>query len=141
MKNYARIYDGSVIELFSTDRIISEMFHPDMIWVDISDMSPAPVVGWTAEFIDDVWSIKAPVKADPTVEELKLAATNQRDTLMSLANAATDGLGDAYMIGILDTDDTAFFKEYAAYKLALVNIEKQPGYPKKIIWPMAPTKP
>lgn len=37
MKNYARIENGAVVELFATDGDITEMFHPDLIWVECSD--------------------------------------------------------------------------------------------------------
>lgn len=34
MKTYARIQEGHVAELFSTDGDITEMFHPDLHWVE-----------------------------------------------------------------------------------------------------------
>ncbi|MCY1211517.1 hypothetical protein D9M68_514080 [compost metagenome] len=46
MKTYARVYDGAVAELFSTDGDIAEMFHPDLIWVEITDMDHIPSIGW-----------------------------------------------------------------------------------------------
>lgn len=140
MNTYARIYGGLVAELFSTDGDMATMFHPDLIWVNIDDMSPAPIVGWVAELVDGTWALKEPVAPIPTVDELKVSAMEQRDLLLSLADSATIGLGDAFITGILDEIDTTFFKEYAAYKLALVNIEKQTGYPESIKWPVAPTK-
>lgn len=36
MKTYARIESDTVVELFKTDGDISEMFHPDMVWVDVT---------------------------------------------------------------------------------------------------------
>jgi hypothetical protein len=47
MKTYARIDNGIVAELFETDGDITEMFHPDLQWIDITAMSPAPQPGWT----------------------------------------------------------------------------------------------
>jgi len=46
MKTYARIYGGTVAELFSTDGDITTMFHPSLTWVDVTAVSPAPQVGW-----------------------------------------------------------------------------------------------
>ena len=36
MKTYARIEGGVVVELFQTDGDITEMFHPDIVWMDVS---------------------------------------------------------------------------------------------------------
>ena len=36
MKTYARIENSAVVELFETDGDITEMFHPDLIWVEAS---------------------------------------------------------------------------------------------------------
>lgn len=41
-QKYARIYEGQVVELFETDGDITAMFHPDLIWVEITDVDPAP---------------------------------------------------------------------------------------------------
>ncbi|MFJ2491494.1 hypothetical protein ACIOV9_08100 [Pseudomonas iridis] len=49
MKTYARVSEGLVHELFVTDGDMAEMFHPDMIWVEITDLVPEPVVGWSAD--------------------------------------------------------------------------------------------
>jgi hypothetical protein len=42
-------------------------------------------------------------------------------------------------LGLLNEIDTATFKSYAAYKLALNKIDKQVGYPQTIERPVAPT--
>lgn len=46
MKTYARIYAGQVAELFSTDQDIATLFHPALVWVDITGMSPQPQERW-----------------------------------------------------------------------------------------------
>lgn len=38
MKTYARIENNIVVELLDTDGDIAEMFHPDMVWVDVSSV-------------------------------------------------------------------------------------------------------
>lgn len=45
IKTYARIEKDTVVELFETDGEISEMFHPDMVWVDVSEV-PDIVERW-----------------------------------------------------------------------------------------------
>ncbi|WP_025110825.1 hypothetical protein [Pseudomonas sp. H1h] len=50
MKTYARIVNNTVVELFSTEGNMAEMFHPDLLWVDITDITPTPQIDWTANF-------------------------------------------------------------------------------------------
>nr|WP_223464830.1 phage tail assembly chaperone [Pseudomonas sp. GL-RE-26] len=54
------------------------------------------------------------------------------------ANEATMGMADAYIAGILNEADTARFKLFAAYKLALSKIGQQSGFPATISWPEIP---
>lgn len=138
MKTYANIADGVVQYLLPTDGDITEMFHPDMIWVDVTDAIPPIVAGWTAAEADGIWSFAAPVPPVPTDAELKSAALSQRDTLLSQANEATTGMTDAFLADLLSDTDKIMFKTYAAYKLALNKIDRQPGYPTTIDWPVAP---
>ncbi|MCU0119542.1 hypothetical protein N8H74_14850 [Pseudomonas sp. B2M1-30] len=60
MKTYARIVENTVVELFSTEGNISEMFHPDLLWVDITDVIPAPQIDWTANFGTLGWVYSSP---------------------------------------------------------------------------------
>lgn len=46
MKTYARIEDGQVAELFQTDGDISQMFHPSLVWMDVTNSNPQPQPGW-----------------------------------------------------------------------------------------------
>lgn len=134
MKSYARIDDGIVLELFSTDLDITTLFHPDMTWIDISELEVTPAEGWT--FDGSIFA--EPVPPVPTVAELALQAIAKRDALLANANEATAGMADAYIAGMLDEADTAVFRAYAAYKLKLNKIDKQPGYPSIIDWPSIP---
>jgi hypothetical protein len=138
MKTYANISDGVVQYLLPTDGDISEMFHPDMIWVDVTDTTPGPVVGWTAVEADGAWSFAAPIPPVPTDAELKAVALSQRDALLSQASEVTAGMGDAFLADLLSDADKAMFKAYAAYKLELNKIDRQPGYPVTIEWPTSP---
>ncbi len=45
MKTYARIEDGLVSELFKTDRDVTSMFNPSLVWVDASS-HPDIAEGW-----------------------------------------------------------------------------------------------
>ncbi len=138
MRTYARIYEGAVAEIFSTDGDMAEMFHPDLVWADITDVTPEPVYGWTAVEVEGAWSFAEPVVPAPTDAELRINAIAQRDALLAAANEKTAGMADAYIAGLLDADDTAMFKTYAAYKLDLNKIDTQAGYPATITWPPLP---
>lgn len=138
MNTYANIADGVLQYLLPTDGDITEMFHPDMIWVDVTSASPSPAEGWTASEADGIWSFSAPVPRVLTDAELKATALSQRDAMLSQANEVTAGMGDAFLADLLSDADKAMFKAYAAYKLALNKIEKQSGFPAAIDWPIAP---
>jgi hypothetical protein len=47
MKSYARIDGGQVVEIFQTGGNITEMFHPSLVWVDITNINPQPQEGWS----------------------------------------------------------------------------------------------
>lgn len=136
---YARIDNGLVVEFFETSADITTMFHPDLVWVGLDGVDPQPLEGWSGYKEGGDWVFKEPVIQPPTNEELKASALAQRDVLLAAANEKTAGMGDAYMVGLLDEADTATFKAYAAYKLALNKIEHQPKYPSIIAWPVIPT--
>ena len=48
MTMYARVEQGVVRELLETEQQIEELYHPDLLWVDVADMQgvyPGWVVG------------------------------------------------------------------------------------------------
>jgi len=47
MQTYARIHEYLVVEKFTTGRDITSLFHPALIWVNISSIDPQPEVGWS----------------------------------------------------------------------------------------------
>ena len=51
MHNYARVQDGVVQEILATDQPVENLFHPDLIWVRLSDGSPA-APGWRYDGTD-----------------------------------------------------------------------------------------
>lgn len=138
MKTYARIFEGQVQELFSTDGDIASMFHPEMVWIDVTEMETKPTVGWAASKSSSGWALSAPTVLPKSQAEMKADVIAQRDVLLDLANEATAGMSDAFVAGLLDAVDTAKFKAYAAYKLALNKIDIQQGFPETIVWPITP---
>lgn len=133
MSIYARIEECKVMELFETDGDIAQMFHPSLVWVEVPDGVPVEQK-WVC--VDGTFSAFAPIV--PTAEELKAEALSTRNTLLAAADEATAGMADAYIAGLLSAEETETFKSFAAYKLALNKIDKQPGYPADIKWPDSP---
>jgi hypothetical protein len=46
MRTYARIQDRRVVELLTTDQDIPSMFHPNLIWIDVSSVTGI-AEGWS----------------------------------------------------------------------------------------------
>lgn len=59
MKTYARIEHNIVQELFSTSGKITELFHPSMQWVEITDLKTQPAEGW--HYMDGAFTEPEPV--------------------------------------------------------------------------------
>lgn len=91
------------------------------------DFSMAP---GQAQYANGVWSAYTPPVDYVAVN------TFEQTVLMNAANVATSGQGDAYMLGLLDADDTATFKAWAAYKLALSKVDLTQQTP---AWPAVPS--
>ncbi|WP_180699627.1 hypothetical protein [Pseudomonas crudilactis] len=81
MKTYARIVNDAVVELFSTDGNMAEMFHPDLLWVDITEIIPTPQINWTANFGTLGWVFASPGEPAPD------------STLKTLAKKWLSGIG------------------------------------------------
>jgi hypothetical protein len=58
-RTYARIWEGQVVELLDTDRDISTMFHPALLWIDVTDEEEMPELG--ALFANGVFSPALPL--------------------------------------------------------------------------------
>lgn len=65
MKTYARIVNSTVVELFSTEGNMAEMFHPDLLWIDITDITPTPQIDWAANFGTLGWVFTSPEELAP----------------------------------------------------------------------------
>lgn len=97
MKNYARIDGGLVAELFSTDGDITEMFHPDLVWVEVPDGVDA-ATGWAY----DNGKFAAPVVPVQSADALKVRIAERRWQQVQ-AGTNADGIH-------LDTSDTSQVK-------------------------------
>jgi hypothetical protein len=60
---YAHIANGKVVEIFTPPpgMSMSQLFHPNLVWVDITGRNPQPQPGWDAVQQSGAWIITAPV--------------------------------------------------------------------------------
>lgn len=73
MSTYAHIVAGQVAEALFTPPegvAISECFHPSLLWVDVSTVTPQPQPGWSASEHNGVWSFAAPPAPQPVVPQI-----------------------------------------------------------------------
>ena len=136
--DYARIDNGLVVELFSTELDITQLFHPDLVWAEIPEGTSRPSEGWVAKNNEGEWSFSEKLEPEPSEGELKRDAIYRRDFLIAAANEVTAGMGDAFLAGLLNPEDVDRFKAFAAYKLKLNKVVEQPGFPQVIDWPEVP---
>lgn len=134
-KTDSRVDNGLAVEFIEPEGDITTMFHPSLTRVSLSGITPQPLEGWIAEAVDGIWKFSVPTINPPTLKELWIKAMIQRDDLLRSANEATAGMADAFIAGLLGSDDTAKFRAYATYKLELNKIDTQPGFPADIDWP------
>jgi len=131
MKNFARIEFGVVVELFSTEGNIQEMFHPDLLWVEIGERD-TPELGWM--YSDGTFSEPPP----PSSEKLSEIARAQVVALMELASRKIAPLQDAIDLGEALPEEEAAIKQWKAYRVDLNRLESQDGWPEEIDWPIVP---
>ncbi|WP_416046672.1 tail fiber assembly protein [Cupriavidus basilensis] len=65
-------------------------------------------------------------------------AMAMRTQLLSEASETTAGMSDAYLAGLLTAEEEAKYRAFAAYKLALVKLPQQSGWPAAPAWPAKP---
>lgn len=72
MRKYARIQDSKVFEFIETDGNITEMFHPSLLWVEVTDSVKVGQEYINQQFSDYVEEVQIPSKED--IENLRLTA-------------------------------------------------------------------
>ncbi|ELS7817221.1 TPA: tail fiber assembly protein [Enterobacter bugandensis] len=123
---YARIDDGIVVELFETDGDISQMFHPDLVWVDITSIKPQP---------DNNWTYDGKKFSPPVVDYVKLAEQEKSYRLLEAERITADWKVEL-SLGIISDDDKKNLIAWMEYikRVKLVDASKAPD----ITWPVIP---
>ena len=93
MKLYGRIQNGVVAELVSTDSAISTMFHPGLVWVDLTGQpGVAPGWLWNGNQASPPAASAAVMVASPaTLAELQSQISSLQARLVALTPATVPG--------------------------------------------------
>ena len=123
---YARIDGGVVVEFFETDGDISKMLHPDLKWVDITNINPQP---------DFNWRYDGKAFTAPVVDYMKLAEQEKSYRLLEAERITADWKVEL-SLGIISDDDKKNLIAWMEYikRVKLVDTSKAPD----ITWPTPP---
>ncbi|MBU6520574.1 tail fiber assembly protein [Pantoea sp. B270] len=129
MKTYARIEEQRVAEIVSLDVKPEKLYHPSLVWVDISALETPPDVNYL--YRDGVFSAPVIEAEDPVF----LAASRQA-VEMEEASRLMAPLQDAVDIGKATQEEIARLNEWKEYRVMLNRIDttKAPD----IDWPQKP---
>lgn len=129
MKTYARIENQLVAEIVSLNVKPEKLYHPSLVWVDITALSEQPDVNY--RYSDGVFSAPA-----TEVENAILIASSRLAAEMDEANRTIAPLQDAVDISIATDEETTRLSEWKRYRVALSRIDtsKAPD----IEWPVMP---
>lgn len=129
MKNYARIEDKRVAEIVALDVEPDALYHPSLVWVDVTNINPAPEVS----YLYDGKVFTAPVIE---TQEPLFIATSRKAAAMDEAGQAMAPLQDAVDVGMATDAEAALLTEWKKYRVLLnrVDVSAAPN----ITWPEAP---
>lgn len=74
----------------------------------------------------------------PTDEQYRETALSQRDQGLSVAVRRIDGLQDVVNAGRATEEEIAVLEQWRNYRIDLMRIEQQEGFPVTIVWPLSP---
>lgn len=130
MTTYARLADGVVYELLTTDGDITEMFPPGMEWIALGEEDSDVAQGWVYDAATQTFS--APVPPVPTPENIISTNTSTKTFLLALATVAIAPLQDALDLDDATDADLALLKKWKQYRVAVNRIDltlKDPAWP------------
>ncbi|WP_263054223.1 tail fiber assembly protein [[Curtobacterium] plantarum] len=129
MKTYARIENQRVVEIVSLNVKPEELYHPSLVWVDITELPEQPDVNYS--YSDGVFT--APVTE---TKNIVLIASSRLSAEMDKANRTIAPLQDAVDISIATDEEITHLSEWKRYRVALNRIDtsKAPD----IEWPIQP---
>ncbi|EJM13056.1 Caudovirales tail fiber assembly protein [Pseudomonas sp. GM18] len=134
MKRYARIENKLVTDLVETDEELISQSPFVVIWADVTNITEV-AIGWVATFFNGGWTY-----APMTDEELRNRAKEKKATLLHAAfdTQLMSALQFKVDAGVATPEEQAAFLANRQFCIEVSNIEKQPGYPGTINWPVMP---
>ncbi|MBD8223057.1 tail fiber assembly protein [Pantoea agglomerans] len=129
MKTYARIENQCVAEIVSLNVKPEKLYHPSLVWVDITALPEQPDVNYN--YSDGVFSAPA-----TEAENAVLIASSRLAAEMDEANRTIAPLQDTVDISIATDAEIARLAEWKRYRVELSRIDtsKAPD----IEWPVRP---
>ena len=82
--------------------------------------------------------VAAPIDVLPAADQLSIFALNKRDELLRTAALRVAPLQDAVDIGNATEVESARLLQWKSYRIDLMRIEQQEGFPAGIDWPLSP---
>jgi len=133
MNLYALVEYSKVAQLKESEVIPDAPASPTSFWVDVTGNSEIRV-GWSGTF-NEVWTF-----TPPSDEELRNEAEQQKWQLLNFAAnwLLLNSLQFKVDLGVASAADEAQLLAHKQYSIAVSDIDKQPGYPANIVWPVAP---
>jgi len=133
MNLYALVEYSKVTQLKESEVIPDAPASPTSFWVDVTGNSEIRV-GWSATF-NEVWTF-----TPPSDEDLRNEAEQQKWQLLNFAAnwLLLNSLQYKVDLGLASAADEAQLLAHKQYSIAVSDIDKQPGYPANIVWPVAP---
>ncbi|PMX01586.1 phage tail protein [Pseudomonas sp. FW215-R2] len=133
MNLYALVEYSKVTQLRESEVIPEAPASPTSFWVDVTGNSEIRV-GWSATF-NEVWTF-----TPPSDEDLRNEAEQQKWQLLNFAAnwLLMNSLQFKVDLGVASAADEAQLLAHKQYSIAVSDIDKQPGYPANIVWPVAP---
>lgn len=129
MKTYARIENQLVAEIVSLNVKPEKLYHPSLIWVDITALPEQPDVNY--KYSDGVFSAPG-----SETENAILVASSRLTAEMDEASRAIAPLQDAVDVGIATDAEITQLSEWKRYRVALSRIDIDE--PHEIKWPLKP---
>lgn len=128
MKTYARIANQCVAEIVSLNVKPEKLYHPSMVWVDITALPEQPDVNFN--YSDGVFSSPA-TEAENAIQ----IASSRLGAELDVANRTIAPLQDAVDISIATDEEITRLSEWKRYRVALSRIDTlKPN----IEWPERP---
>ncbi len=135
MKKYVRITNGKVDNIYETNNDIAQEFPEGGLWVEVD---PELNINYELDAVnnDGVWTFTG----GPFPSPIGMEAGVGKQVRIDRAYGRMSNTALLYKIeaGVATPADEAFLVANKQYIIALSEVNKQPGFPATINWPVAP---